>query len=204
MSVRFADEVELAPLAPMPQIDEVSEPVREPEPERRSGFDPALLNPASPVDTRHAIAIDPPDNPFTYSSVPAAPQPEPTSLTNGNGLPSNAQVVLDNDLSMHTADSQPAEPSSQADQPMEIEREPTPLPDFFLDEVMLEDLKVYVRDRTAALSVEQLEQLRATCLGLVWRHRQDWDRTGLLQELKQEAQTFVEEVALDEMGADSP
>ena len=95
--------------------------------------------------------------------------------------------------------------SSQADQPMEVERSPTPpLPDFCLDEAALDDLKSYLRDMTSSLNVEQLEQLRATCLGLVWKRRQEWDRADLLRELKQEAQTFVEEVAMDDMEAVSP
>ena len=88
--------------------------------------------------------------------------------------------------------------------PMEVERSPMPLPDFHLDEDGLADLKAYLRDATESLNVEQLEQLRATCLGLVWRHRQDWDRTSLVRELKAEAEEFVQEVQLDDADAASP
>ena len=89
------------------------------------------------------------------------------------------------------------------DVPMEVERTPTPLPDFFVPSEALEDLKRNMRDRTRVLNVEQLEQLRATCLGSVWRHRTEWDRTALILELKDTLQEFVEEIA-DDMESSSP
>ncbi|OJT10605.1 hypothetical protein TRAPUB_12904 [Trametes pubescens] len=229
MSVRFADEVEqpselpqvegLASIEEEPAADQSNEP-------RRAGFDPALLNPLpSPTDLQANGPIDPPDNPFTPSRARTSEQP---GLRHGsvppiNGLPTNAGVIFD-DQAMETSQAAEAlmamseapepprvEPPEQ--QPMEVEvevaevvmeRSPTPLPDFHLDEDLLLDLKAYLRDATSALNVEQLEQLRATCLGLVWRHRSDWDRTSLLHELRSTAREFVEEVSLDEMDASSP
>jgi hypothetical protein len=50
---------------------------------------------------------------------------------------------------------------------IEIERSPShPLPDFYVDIGLVEDLRPSqtLRDSTA-LTIEQLEQLRATCLG---------------------------------------
>ena len=52
---------------------------------------------------------------------------------------------------------------------------------------------------TASLNVEQLKQLRATALGAVWRHRTEWDRAALLQEIDALVDEFVEEVRADAM-----
>nr|VWP00373.1 Threonine dehydratase (EC (Threonine deaminase) [Ganoderma boninense] len=222
LSVRFADDVVLAsPGSGMP-LDLGEANAQPQEPARRSGFDPALLNPMSPVDAQMSIPTDPPDNPFTaMSSAPenAVPQPEPAPQLNGisnpNDLPADVPAVLDGEGDHPMAPAQPAEaeapalaeaPESEppAEVPMEVERSPTPLPDFHLDEDTLTDFKAYLRDATESLNVEQLEQLRATCLGLVWRHRQEWDRAGLLRELREEAEEFVREVQLDDADAGSP
>jgi len=44
------------------------------------------------------------------------------------------------------------------------------------------------------LTIEYLEQLRATCLGMVWRHRQEWNRDELVNELMAYVKEFVCEV----------
>ncbi|KAI0637541.1 AAA-domain-containing protein [Trametes polyzona] len=216
MSVRFADEVEQPSSSPkLAGLEAISEETSSEAP-RRSGFDPALLNPM-PSPTRDTIPTDPPDNPFTPSkSVPS----EPLGSRGGsaaplNGLPSDAGIILDNDQPMEVSQSteapaasgeptQSAQPEQPEQQPMEVERSPTPLPDFHLDEDSLAEFKLYLRDATGSLNIEQLEQLRATCLALVWKHRSEWDRTGLLSELKATAREFVEEVSLDMMDTSSP
>ncbi|CDO76348.1 hypothetical protein BN946_scf185011.g12 [Trametes cinnabarina] len=217
MSVRFADDVQLPSSSPQPEgMAHVPEENGSEEP-RRSGFDPALLNPMpSPITTRADGPIDPPDNPFTPTKASASPAKASASpvepVASGslpNGLPSDAGVILDVDQHMDT--SQAGESSSclvaapehpHSEQPMEVERSPTPLPEFQLDEGLFDDLRAFLRDATGSLNVEQLEQLRATCLGLVWRHRQEWDRTSLLNELKATAREFVQEVSLDDMDAE--
>ncbi|KAI1792573.1 AAA-domain-containing protein [Ganoderma leucocontextum] len=221
--VRFADEVDLGPGSPSGSgaplaLGEVN--AESQEASRRSGFDPSLLNPMSPVDAQMRIPTDPPDNPFSAvsnSSGTAIPPPEPVPQPNGiislNGLPADASAILDEEGDHPMEPTPPAEvpapevapqPEPQPEVPMEVERSPTPLPDFHLDQDALGDLKVFLRDATGSLNVEQLEQLRATCLGLVWQHRQDWDRTGLVRELKEEAEEFVREVLLDDADAASP
>lgn len=97
-----------------------------------------------------------------------------------------------------------AAPDVAVEEPMVIERTPTPLPDFHVNTEALEQLKEDFRDRTHVLNVEQLEQLRATCLGAVWRHRTEWDRTALLKELRDTVQEFVTEASFDDMDAGSP
>lgn len=98
-----------------------------------------------------------------------------------------------------------AEPASEVPEvPMEIERTPTPLPDFEVDSEALAGLKTDLRDRTYTLNVEQLEQLRASCLGCVWRHRSEWNRTALVQELRDTVRDFVDEASVDDADATSP
>ena len=87
---------------------------------------------------------------------------------------------------------------------MEVQRTPSPVPDFVVDEERLYALGRMLRDDTASLTVEQLEQLRATCLGCVWRHRSQWDRSELISELMENVKVFIEEVSTDDMDAPSP
>lgn len=214
MSVRFADEVEqLASsssqpdgMLPIPEESGSDGP-------RRSGFDPALLNPLpSPIDAPPAGPIDPPDNPFTPSRSRTLDHPvsRGESVPPVSELPTEAGIIVEGDQPM---DTQPVEvpvtgeapEAPQPEQPMEVERSPTPpLPDFHLDENLLTELRSYLQDSTSLLNIEQLEQLRATCLALVWNHRSEWDRTSLLNQLKATAREFVEEVSLDEMEMGSP
>jgi hypothetical protein len=79
--------------------------------------------------------------------------------------------------------------------PMPVERSPTPpLPEFHVSPSFVSDLRYLLKERTAKLTIEQLEQLRAACLGTVWRHRKDWDRDELVQALIKEVNEFVDEV----------
>jgi len=66
---------------------------------------------------------------------------------------------------------------------MVIERTPTPLPDFHVDDKLVAELQRCLRDDTADLTIKEMEQLRATCLGNVWRHRTEWDGDALVKEL---------------------
>ncbi|KAF9041906.1 hypothetical protein BDZ89DRAFT_1128604 [Hymenopellis radicata] len=86
------------------------------------------------------------------------------------------------------------EPEPRAPSPLPPPRTPTPLPDFHIDEDLLTELRDRLRTSTFSLNVEQLEQLRAMCLGAVWRKRAEWDRDGLLRELQDVVRTFVREV----------
>jgi len=79
--------------------------------------------------------------------------------------------------------------------PMVVERTPTPpLPEFRVSQSLLSELCQLLKDRTAGMNIEQLEQLRATSLGTVWRHRKEWNRDALVQELLKDAKEFIEEV----------
>ena len=74
---------------------------------------------------------------------------------------------------------------------------PPPLPDFHVDDSLLSGLKADLRTKTGHLTVEQLEQLRAMCLGCIWRHRAQWDRDDLIRELKGVVDEFLDDVATD-------
>lgn len=204
--VRFADEVQRlrTPSPPPPIVNGILHDVsREASPRKMGGFPPSLLNPLpSPTDIPSlGPAVD--DNPFLSHEAHVVPQteqsPGPSSI---QSIQLDPQPAHDSDVvpqpSMEiSVDPQPVEVSVEV--PVEIERSPTPLPDFHLDEDLLSILKITLRDGTAPLVVEQLEQLRATCLGCIWRHRTEWDRTAVTRELIEVVNEFVDEVTSDDM-----
>ena len=200
-----------------------------PSPRRTGGFDPSLLNPAPmpdgivfhPNGTPSASASvqngATPPPPSTLSSTPTFPiqqrleSPNPFVVVpqqpqqevhvvpaqgpvdqQPKGAASEEQQVVPN-----PEGEQSAEPT--APEPMEIARTPTPLPDFHTDEYGMKQLKDYLRISTAELNIEELEQLRATCLAAVWRHRTEWDRTALVGELLSITKEFVQEVLAEDI-----
>ncbi|KAF9648633.1 AAA-domain-containing protein [Thelephora ganbajun] len=197
-----------------------------PSPRRTGGFDPSLLNPApmfdgvgfhlnrTPSTSAQNGATPPP--PSTLSSTPtfptqrrfespnpfvvAAQQPQqevpvvpaPGSVDRQpDGVGSEEQQNIP-----HPEGEQSTEPPIP--EPMEVVRTPTPSPDFHIDEYGMEQLKDYLRVSTAGLNIEELEQLRSTCLAAVWRHRTEWDRTILISELLSIAKEFVQEVLAED------
>ncbi|KAH7916660.1 AAA-domain-containing protein [Hygrophoropsis aurantiaca] len=95
----------------------------------------------------------------------------------------------------HTTEQQP-----RISPPVEQARSPTPLPEFHVDEDQLSSLQYDLQIKTAQLTVEQLEQLRASCLGCVWRHKSQWNRYDLVRELKDIVAEFLDDVALNADG----
>lgn len=171
--------------------------------QRHSGFDRSLLNPMSPSTEQKLYNLTPtsstielpiagPSQPFVNGFATLQPQPmvqeEPSMLV------SPVPNMSDNTYT----------PPAIAPEPMQIERTPTPLPDFVVDIEELSRLEADLRDKTSPLNVEELEQLRAACLALVWKHRSDWNRTALIQELRRVVERFVEEVNFDDMDSGSP
>jgi hypothetical protein len=196
-----------------------------PSPRRIGGFDPSLLNPAPIADgvgshsngtpsasAQNGVTPPPPStlsstptlpqhrletpNPFVVDiqqsqmEVPAAPAQDPIDHPSHETGSEERRNVL------HPEGEQSKEPP--APEPMEIARTPTPLPEFYVDEHSMEQLKDYLRESTAELNIEELEQLRATCLAAVWRHRSEWDRTTLVGELLSIAKEFVQEAIAED------
>ena len=205
-TVRFANDVQpmqtLGEEAiPMNGFEDILELPPSPSPRKAAGFDPFLLNPSSPTEP-------------TFLNAPPLP-----SLTNGMIFPASSSAPApfypfpqpDNQVFVHApmavsaphspipveAASPSVAPVTEESQPMVIERTPTPLPEFHIDSSLIDKLKSDLRDTTGSLTVEQLEQLRATSLGCVWRHRTEWDRDALVRELREIVMEFVEEVAED-------
>ncbi|KAI0029808.1 hypothetical protein K488DRAFT_55566 [Vararia minispora EC-137] len=195
---------------------------------RAAGFDPTLLNPASPTDRfirpQGAVPSEPMQGgpsiqaaPYMQDAVAAfefgqpSKSPTPRPLSGAQNMPLEARRQ---ELGTDTPHSE--QPQPQADAPaqtqekekehtpilMEIERTPSPLPEFRIDVDALDDLRTKLARDTTDLNVEQLEQLRAAALAAVWRHRQAWDRAELVVELRRLVGEFVEEVRLD-MGEDA-
>ncbi|KAH9963265.1 hypothetical protein BC827DRAFT_1194483 [Russula dissimulans] len=183
------------------------------------GFDPSLLNPvpshpdqssyrhffstssasvdlspdpmtvdAQPLRSPSPVQAPPPTEQAPSSELPPTPQPPiPDADTHANsGLPITAEAPA------------PAPPAPEHDlEQIEVDREPTPLPDFHFDQNAIARLRDDLRDMTDLFTVEQLEQLRASCLGRVWAHRSDWDRDNLILELGKVLRDFVDEVQAD-------
>lgn len=61
----------------------------------------------------------------------------------------------------------------------------------------LSGLRAALRDDTALLTVEELEQLRAALLDRVWRARQSWDRAPLVAGMEQFVRRYLDEVRMD-------
>jgi ATPase family AAA domain-containing protein 2 len=198
--VRFAVNVQLSDTRePSPLVRQQTPGLEEtevssdpnPQPTRASGFDPSLLNPLPPADIFSATispnsginGVIPPSTGYSLPFEPFTDRESSVDYTSPPRTPvRTAGPSKTFDVPLRT-------PS-----PIVIEREPTPHPDFNVDETLLQTLKFQLRERTAHLTVEQLEQLRATCLSCVWRHRAEWNRDGLIRELKEIVNDFIDEL----------
>ena len=152
-----------------------------------------------------------PDFMIVDAQPPCSPSPvlPPPESTQSSELPPTSEPLVPNaDVptpippitgeSLAPTPPAPTPPAPECDiEAIEVDREPTPLPDFHFDQNALTRLGDDFRDTTDLLNVEQLEQLRASCLGCIWAHRSDWDRDDLILELGKILHDFVEEVRAD-------
>jgi hypothetical protein len=150
------------------------------------------------------------DNPFdVFQSSSSAPVNH-SSHTPASAMQISRTVTPSNFVAGHHVQEPQPQPQSHTsptttpvpivvDPPTEHVRTPTPIPvpEFVVDRFRLSKLKDSLREDTADLSVEELEQLRATCLGCVWRHRTAWDRRAVLEELETVVGDFLREVGAD-------
>lgn len=222
-AVRFMDDVSLnaTPSTPTLQANQQlsGAPVAKgqgeaAQPEQKAGgFDPSLLNPMSP-DTEQKTyqsstpTRSPPELPVQPSPVRAPSATPSVLLSTTNGVvdgaeaqpsaPEQAPAAVENGMVVDQAPQAPVQ-EPQPEPMVVVERTPTPLPDFIVNEDELAQLRVALREKTEPLNVEELEQLRAACLALVWKHRAEWDRSSLIQELRRTVERYVDEVGLDDM-----
>jgi hypothetical protein len=145
-------------------------------------------NPSSVDAPSDAMAID--------SPVPRRSGFDPFLL---NPLPPEEDIVRPPNGTTPSPGGHGAQPPPDTDvlpvvpPPREPTRSPTPLPDFHVNEGSLLNLQFQLKTRTCQLTVEQLEQLRATCLCSIWHHRTEWDRDRLVQELLDMLSEFLED-----------
>ncbi|KAE9403807.1 AAA-domain-containing protein [Gymnopus androsaceus JB14] len=180
------------PVPPMTQDAMVVD--RPPSATRNSGV-AMLLNPINPGEERVSSARPSP-TPQNSRSHPLVPIPDnddnpflavPVPHSHRTSSSASPHSQLQSILKSPTREKAPS--------PIPIiERTPTPLPDFHVDDVLVEQLHASLRESTSSLTIEELEQLRATCLGCIWRHRSEWDRDSLVRELQDLVSDFVAEV----------
>jgi hypothetical protein len=85
--------------------------------------------------------------------------------------------------------------------PTEKPREPTPVPEtppppFVVPD--LTNLEKTLAASTQEFTLEELEQLRAMALGLIWKRRADWDRHEMVQDVQNAVEDFVNRVKREE------
>jgi len=201
-TVHFADE---APPVAQSSFEQNSVHA---SPRKMAGFDPTLLNPLpSPNEPMPLISPTINGNAESPSSTPMAITPIPQRMNSPNPFlsptsdqqPAQPLSEQQNSNPPSTTGLEQSPPQAPPQEAMIVERTPTPLPDFHVDENQLSQLKQVLCSDTQALNIEELEQLRATSLGAVWRHRAEWDRGELMRELLSIAHEFVEEVRTDNM-----
>ena len=212
-TVRFASDVQLTHTLgeEATSMDDVEHHALElppsPSPHKIAGFDSFLLNPESPPRPAFPNALPLPSlmNGMIYPGSSTAPsfansfeQPSDRATIHAPTPPFSAPHTP---MRIEEASPPAALPEEPQPQPMVIERTPTPLPEFHVDQSLISSLKSNLCDMTGSLNVEQLEQLRATCLGSIWRHRREWDRDTLARELKEVVKEFVDEVEEDMSGS---
>ncbi|KAI0269336.1 hypothetical protein BC834DRAFT_820278 [Gloeopeniophorella convolvens] len=159
--------------------------------------EPSANNQQLPLIARHSSSPVPPPliqpEPALEPQLQSSHTPLEPPVPSPDALPTSVPPVA-GDLSDAAAPASTPEPEPE---PIEVDREPTPLPDFHLNHDALARLRSDLREMTTLLNVEQLEQLRATCLGRVWAHRSEWDRDSLIFELGEVLREFVDEVRAD-------
>lgn len=88
----------------------------------------------------------------------------------------------------------PAGSDGATQRPIVVPNPPTPPPPFILDEDQLLRLHKFMGDKTAGLTVEQLEMVDARCMDVVWRRRGTWNRELMLKELEEAVKEVLDDV----------
>ncbi|KAK6331606.1 hypothetical protein TWF718_002155 [Orbilia javanica] len=86
-------------------------------------------------------------------------------------------------------------PSPSSSVPPIIRRPRTPDPPLQLDEDELKNFHEHLVTSSAGYTIEQLEQVNAAIMDLVWQYRADWDRNKILREAKDVVREVTEDIA---------
>ena len=174
-------------------------------------------------EEEHGMMVDPPLRPHPHIEVSTF-TPPPAIATQTSSARLNHILVLPRDGSTsipttpsrfgaafppappvsppepHPSTSTPPTPTAPPEMPLRTPSpSPGPQPTFNVSDHFVHALSEKLTNGTDALTVEQLEQLRAACLGCVWRRRSDWQRDGMAQELLNIVSVFVEEIAENDL-----
>ncbi|KAJ4464470.1 hypothetical protein J3R30DRAFT_3319302 [Lentinula aciculospora] len=175
----------------------------------RTGGVAMLLNPITATDERERTVCTRPSPSPRNLNQPPVPVPgddgNPFLTAAGPSSQRNSTTPLPQTLHPHPISilKSPAPPEEKVASPMPVvERTPTPLPDFHINPLLLEQLHASLRENTSGLTIEELEQLRAMCLGCVWRRRTEWDRDALVRELQDVVSDFVVEISANVNASD--
>lgn len=211
--VRFAPDVDpMPPLTSLIQSDAVGSPMPPSTPARRT----VLETPPSPESPPRFMDFDHPGpskfgNALTNGFASPSPQDVSTPIKtsaqtnatespqalNHSPMPVDGVPGTEEPPPVHLDSGGIVDMPSFSD-PMEIARSVSPpLPDFHVDANLFSSLKQDLIVNTSSLNIEELEQLRATCLTCVWQHRSSWDRDSVVRELKDIVQDFVDQVTQD-------
>lgn len=150
-----------------------------------AGFDPSLPNPTANQPSLAPYFNGPPLpnllETFAASSSNFNPNgmflPIPAQENQAENHAHTHNFALQTPVSMDEMLSPTVQPMHEPEQPpipMIVERTPTPPPEFHVGQELVHLLKTELRDSTGSLTVEQLEHLRATCLGCEWRVNGVW------------------------------
>ncbi|KAF3177981.1 hypothetical protein EYR41_006507 [Orbilia oligospora] len=134
-------------------------------------------------------------------SVPSqfafGPDLRSTQATNGSQQsPLAALAIRQAATAARMAELAGAGPSPSSSVPPIIRRPPTPDPDppLQLDEEELGNFHRYLVQTSHDYTIEQLEQVNAAIMDLVWQYRADWDRNKILREAKEVVKEVVEDI----------
>lgn len=140
------------------------------------------------------LSVGPPQTPHR-SSIPVTAAADVLATPTPAVAPQN----VTQEVPVTEAESTAAVPTDASVMEVEVPRTPSPPPpDFHVDEMLITDLEARYVQKTERFNVEELEQLRATSLNCIWRHRQEWDRDTCVHELFNIIDEFVEEAGLEE------
>jgi hypothetical protein len=151
---------------------------------RENGMDvdpvESIQNGSTQLTAHDSIQGFPPTQPAEAPKVPTPPRKQPTPPPKTPTPPASKEAT-----------------PPVAKEPTPPARTPTPppvYPPFVVPSSLLLQLSSTLKHDTGTLTVEELEQLRATLLDCVWRGRTEWDRTTLIKEMVERAAEFIAEV----------
>ncbi|CAO2657381.1 Nn.00g035070.m01.CDS01 [Neocucurbitaria sp. VM-36] len=104
--------------------------------------------------------------------------------------PSNSQPSQ----SSHEHNSMPAPAPRHTTNLTDILNEEEPKPQLILDETMLTELHRNLVSSTSGCSLEQLEQINAALMDAIWKHRADYNRNVVLQQVKEAFNVIIEDI----------